>query len=81
MAWGLPRVGVVPAPPVLTLVWPNLYCSRSTSMEFRRFSEAFLLSMNCPSGMALALRIRYLMREGEGSVWGLGVNGLEKGLW
>ena len=50
-------------------------------MEFRSFSEAFLLSMNCPSGIALALRIRYLTREGEGSAWGLGVNGLEKGLW
>lgn len=43
-----------------TLVWPNLYWLWSTSMEERSFSEAFLLSMNWPSGMAEALRILYL---------------------
>lgn len=65
---GTGATGGVPALPILTLVCPNLYCSRSTSMELRSFSEAFLLSMNCPSGMALALRIRYLRREDAGQV-------------
>lgn len=43
-----------------TLVCPNLYCVWSTSMEPSSFSAAFLLSINCPSGTALALRILYL---------------------
>lgn len=46
-----------------TLVWPNLYWLWSTSMEERSFSEAFLLSMNWPSGMAEALRILYLWQD------------------
>ena len=34
-------------------------------MDPRSFSEAFLLSMNCPSGMALALSTLYLWEEVE----------------
>jgi len=34
-------------------------------MDPRSFSEAFLLSMNCPSGMALALSTLYLWEEEE----------------
>ena len=75
------RSGRGPSPTsALTLVWPNLYCSRSTSMELRSFSEAFLLSMNCPSGMALALRIRYLRRE-VGGVLLLAEGPLATQLW
>lgn len=46
--------------PVLTLVCPSLYWLWSISKEPRSFSEAFLLSMNCPSGIALGFKIRYL---------------------
>lgn len=45
---------------VLTLVCPNLYWVWSISMEPSSFSQAFLLSINWPSGMALAFRTRYL---------------------
>lgn len=48
---------------IQTLVCPNLYCVWSTSMEPSSFSAAFLLSINCPSGTALALRILYLQEE------------------
>lgn len=44
----------------VTFVCPNLYCVWSTSMEPRSFSEAFLLSMNCPSGITLAFNTLYL---------------------
>ena len=44
----------------LTLVCPNLYSWWSTSMEPSSFSEAFLLSMNCPSGITLAFSTLYL---------------------
>lgn len=50
---------------VSTLVWPNLYWVWSTSMEPRSFSEAFLLSMNWPSGIALALSTLYLQKKTE----------------
>ena len=43
-----------------TFVCPNLYWVWSTSMEPSSFSEAFLLSMNCPSGMTLAFNTLYL---------------------
>lgn len=43
-----------------TLVWPNLYCVWSISIDPRSFSQAFLLSMNCPSGIALAFNTLYL---------------------
>lgn len=43
-----------------TFVYPNLYWAWSTSMEESSFSEAFLLSINWPSGIALAFRILYL---------------------
>lgn len=33
------------------------------SIEPRSFSEAFLLSMNCPSGMALAFKTLYLLHQ------------------
>ena len=51
-----------------TFVWPNLYWVWSTSMDPRSFSEAFLLSMNCPSGIALALSTLYLQRKIEHEV-------------
>lgn len=50
---------------VSTLVWPNLYWVWSTSMDPRSISEAFLLSMNCPSGIALALSTLYLQKKTE----------------
>lgn len=46
-----------------TLVCPNLYWVWSISIEPRSFSEAFLLSMNCPSGMALAFKTLYLFHQ------------------
>lgn len=46
-----------------TLVWPNLYWVWSISIEARSFSEAFLLSMNCPSGIALAFKTLYLFSQ------------------
>lgn len=51
----------------LSLVEPNLYCVWSTSMEPRSFSEAFFPSMNCPSGIALAFKILYLLTSGRQS--------------
>lgn len=48
-----------------TLVCPNLYWEWSTSIEPRSFSAAFLLSMNWPSGTALAFRILYLKPRSE----------------
>ena len=55
----------------ITLVWPNLYWVWSTSMDPRSFSEAFLLSMNCPSGIALAFKTLYLFqwRKNEWLGW------------
>jgi hypothetical protein len=32
-------------------------------MDPRSFSEAFLLSMNCPSGIALAFNTLYLFKQ------------------
>ena len=43
-----------------TLVCPNLYSSWGTSIDPSSFSEAFLLSMNWPSGMTLAFSTLYL---------------------
>lgn len=43
-----------------TLVWPNLYWVWSISIDPSSFSQAFLLSMNCPSGIALAFSTLYL---------------------
>ena len=43
-----------------TLVCPNLYWLWSISREPNSFSDPFLLSMNCPSGIAAGFRMRYL---------------------
>ena len=43
-----------------TLVCPNLYWLWSISREPNSFSAPFLLSMNCPSGIAAGFRMRYL---------------------
>lgn len=48
---------------LFTLVCPSLYWLWSISKEPKSFSEAFLLSMNCPSGMALGFKIRYLLKS------------------
>lgn len=41
-------------------------------MEANSFSEAFLLSINCPSGIALAFRILYLSQRYSSNSFKLG---------
>lgn len=40
---------------------PSLYWLWSISKDPKSFSEAFLLSINCPSGMELGFKMRYLL--------------------
>ena len=63
-AWNLLNISNTEECLVFTFVWPNLYSSWFTSIEPSSFSEAFLLSINCPSGMTLAFSTLYLRWEG-----------------
>lgn len=82
MTWGIYLGWGRPCPThVLTLVWPDLYCSRSTSMEFRSFSEAFFAVNELPLWDGTGIEDPVPDEGGEGSAWGLGVSGLEKSPW